>query len=85
MQIWNLTQPAAASPSMWARGQLIILRNDFELEGRPHVDIFQQERYLVPGVSMQLKVPTHHRGIPPDVQSHNKCGGAPQGHFTTVV
>jgi hypothetical protein len=39
-----------------ARTQLAATSAPFELIGRPHVDVFQQDRYLLPGVDMSLKL-----------------------------
>ena len=74
-----------ATAGVKARGRLILSGRDFQLEGRPHVDIFQQERYLLPGVNMHLKFqptrPAFHLFYDHDA----RAGGAAQGHFTTVI
>ena len=67
------------------RGALIAEGLDFQLEGRPHVDIFQQERYLLPGVSMHLKFQPTPSAFHLFYNEAAQVNGANQGHFDVHV
>lgn len=84
-QLWNPAAAAGAAPGVRARGNLIANGHDFELEGRPHVDIFQQERYLVPGVSMHVKFQLTPAAFHLMYNPATVVAGNAQGHFTTIV
>ena len=47
---------AASNEGLKKRGLLLAESKPVELMGRPHVDIFMQDRYLVNGVDMSLKL-----------------------------
>ena len=76
---------AAAPSGVKARWTMIRTGNDFQLEGRPHVDLFHQERYLVPGVSMHLKLQPTASAFSLMYDPEAQVGGGDQGHFKVVI
>lgn len=54
---WDKTDPAGNdnNPGFDKRRELTANSKTVELIGRPHVDLFHQSRYLIPGVDMHLK------------------------------
>ena len=67
------------------RWNMIANGRDFQLEGRPHVDIFQQERYLLPGVTMHLKFQTTPAAFHLMYHPNDQLNGVNQGDFKTVI
>ena len=76
----------AAPLGVRQRGEMIAAGRDFQLSGRPSAAIFQQERYLVPGVNMHLKFIPSGRAFHLHYDSTvDDAGGNPQGHFVVVI
>ena len=67
----------AAGEGLLKRASMVQQSRPFQLRGRPHVDIFQQDRYLVPGVDMHVKF------LPSDAAFHLLYDPEKdtQGHF----